>query len=338
VVIDFARELRLVADVLASHGVAAGPAALQSEWLAEADLRGHPSHGIQRLPMIVARIREGLIDPRAKPSIDWTRDAYAVIDGDRGIGPLVGTKAIDAAAARAARTGVAVAAVHNANHLGMLAPYVERAIERAGVVAIAMTTSEALVHPWNGTTAMLGTNPIAIGIPTDPPVLLDMATSAVSMGRILSHRHRSTPLDSGWAIDADGRGTLDPEQAQAISPFGGAKGYGLALAIELIVGALTGSALGQRVTGTLDSTSVCNKGDVFIAVDTAALGADTTARLERYLSELRDSRALDGTRGVTIPGDRARSRRQYNMDHGIEIPDSVWEQIVDLYPAAEKVG
>ena len=164
-------------------------------------------------------------------------------------------RAVEAIAARAKTTGIAVAAIANNNHIGMLAWYAE-AIAQAGQVAIILTTSEALVHPFGGRTALLGTNPIAIGAPTDTgPFVIDLATSLVSMGEIHDHAHRGAALQSGWAVDADGNPTTNANAAKggAIAPFGGAKGYALGLAFELLVTALTGAALGRGVTGTLNA-------------------------------------------------------------------------------------
>ena len=165
---------------------------------------------------------------------------------------------------RSQATGIAIAAIRNANIRRDLAPYVEH-VASASRIGIALTTSEALVHPWAGRLAMVGTNPLAIAVPADPePLVLDMATGAVSMGRVLDHRHRNVPLEEGWAVDQSGEPTIDPDEVAAISPFGGPKGYALGVALEVVVAALTSTALGNNVTGTLDTTTVCNKGDLLI--------------------------------------------------------------------------
>src|SRR5262249_34134003 len=145
-------------------------------------------------------------------------------------------------------------AIRRSSHLGMLAPYVERIIA-AGHIGLMLTTSEALVHPAGGRTALIGTNPIAIGIPAEPvPFVLDMSTASISAGEIMARAHTGTELPLGRAVDADGAPTTDPHRARegSISPFGGGKGYGLALAFELLVAWATQTALGTDVRGTLD--------------------------------------------------------------------------------------
>jgi hypothetical protein len=135
---------------------------------------------------------------------------------------------------RASDTGIAAIGVRNNNHIGMLAYYAEYAA-RLGSVAIVLTTSEALVTPFGGAEALIGTNPIAIGFPAGPePFVLDMATSATAMGKVIDRKHRGEPLPGGWAVAADGRPTTDASAALlgALLPFGGAKGYGLGLAVE----------------------------------------------------------------------------------------------------------
>jgi L-2-hydroxycarboxylate dehydrogenase (NAD+) len=248
---------------------------------------------------------------------------------------VVGLLAGDAAVKRARSTGLAMVTVCNNNHLGLLAGYVEQ-IARHGQIGVVLTTSEALVHPWNGAEAMIGTNPVAIGVPASPePFILDMATGAISMGKLIAHRHRDLPLDSGWAVDAQGEPTCDPHRARAISPFGGPKGYGLALALELLVGAISGTALGRDVVGTLDTTWPCNKGDLVISIDPAAFGE--TEQLERvsdYLDAVRRSPARPGSGGVGIPGDGARRRRDAAMADGIEIADTVWQELRRLDEAS----
>jgi LDH2 family malate/lactate/ureidoglycolate dehydrogenase len=325
-------ERELIATVLTAHGAPPAAARLQADWLVEGDLRGHPSHGVQRLATLVGRVDAGLIDPAAEPDLRWRTESVLTVDGRRGFGPVVAMAAIERAVAVARRSGVVLVAIRNANHLGILAPYVE-AIAAARQVGLAATTSEALVHPYAGTRRMLGTNPLAVAVPADPaPLVLDMATGVVSMGRIIAHARRGLPLEEGWAVDAGGLPTIDAEAALlgAISPFGGAKGYGLGLALEVLVASLTASALGTDVAGTLDTEQACNKGDLFVCIDPALLQGGDTAAVSRYLDDVRGSDPAPGRPAVRVPGDRAAADRAGRLAGGIEIADAVWAEALRL--------
>lgn len=310
------------------QGVAASSAQLQADLLIEAELRGLPSHGVQRLPRLVARLKAGLADPQASGDVRETRAGVLSVDGGRGLGPVVMMQTLGRLAELAAGQGIALAAIRNANHIGMLAYYAEAAAAR-NLIGIVMTTSEALVHPYGGTEAMLGTNPIAIGIPTGArPYVLDLATSRVSMGKIYHHALTGTPIPEDWAVDAQGRRTTDPEAAKAgaIAPFGAAKGYGLGLGVELLVAALAGSAFAPEVSGTLDASQVANKGDILILIDPTA-GEGSAAGLAAYLDRLRASRPADPARPVAVPGDGMRARRDRALCDGVEIPQSLHDEI-----------
>lgn len=307
-------------------------AALQVDLLLEADLRGVPSHGMLRLPRIIARINNGATKPESTGVHTWRGDGFLAVDGEQGLGPVVAEKAIAALAERVGRTGVAVAAVRNSNHIGMLGYYAEKAA-LSGHTMIALSTSEALVHPWGGRQAMLGTNPVAIGVPTGgAPFMMDTATSLVSMGEIHDHANRGVPIPDNWALDAEGNPTTDAEAAKsgAIAPFGQAKGYALGLAFELLVTSLTGSAIGRDVRGTLDDTSICNKGDVFILIDGPR--PDLTA----YLEAIRQAEPAEGFDRVLVPGERGRAARAKRLVEGVTIADDVWTKIQKLAELQEK--
>ncbi len=316
-------------QALMRAGVPDAHAQTQLDLLLEAELCDRPSHGLLRLPRVVARIRNGVADPVTSGVRTWRSPAFLLVDGHAGLGPVVAGAALEAACARARQTGIAVAAIANNNHLGMLSWYVER-VALGGQAAIAISTSEALVHPWGGRKAMLGTNPIAIGVPAEPhPLVLDMATSVVSMGKIHDYAHRGEPIPAGWALDAAGEPTTDPVAAKdgAIAPFGGAKGYALGLALEVLVTCLTGAALGTAVTGTLDADRPCNKGDVFIVVDPVS---DALVGISAYLDAVRACPPMQAGRAVMVPGDGSRARRAERMAAGIPIAEAVWTQISAL--------
>jgi len=317
-------ECRAVAQAaLQAAGVDTEPARLQVDLLLDAELRGVPSHGFLRLERIIARIGNGVADPATRGVQHWRGDSFLSVDGQQGLGPVVAMQAVEVASARARQTGIAVAAIANNNHIGMLAWYAE-AIAQTGLVCIILTTSEALVHPFGGGKALLGTNPIAIGVPTDTgPFVIDLATSLVSMGEIHDHGHRGVALPAGWALDAEGQPTTDPDAARqgAIAPFGAAKGYALGLAFELLVTALTGAALGREVRGTLDADHLSNKGDVFILIDPLS---GQGAALSAYLETIRQTPPAPGFEQVLIPGERGRARKTARLANGIELADAVW--------------
>lgn len=327
-----AEHLRESAEkALLRQGVTLSNARIQTDLLIEAELRGLPSHGLQRLPRLVARLRAGLAHPEASGIGRWMRAGMLSVDGERGFGPVVMIHAMEQLAAKVPEQGIVLAAIYNANHIGMLAYYAELAATR-GLIAIVFTTSEALVHPFGGTGAMLGTNPIAIGIPTArDPFILDLATSQVSMGKIHHHALMGKPIPDDWAVDAQGRRTTDPEAAMtgAIAPFGDAKGYGLGLGIELLVASLAGSAFAPEIRGTLDATDVANKGDVLILIDPGA-GNGQTAGIATYLDRLRRSRPADPARPVAVPGDGMRARRARALSKGIDLPDALHDEIRTL--------
>jgi L-2-hydroxycarboxylate dehydrogenase (NAD+) len=316
-------------------GAADDTASVQARHLVEAELRGHPSHGLRRLPVLVDRIRAGLIDPNARPSFEWGASGALRVDGNRGFGPVAAYAAIDRLTKRVAETGVAAAALRRTHHLGMLAPYVELLTSR-GLIALITCSTEGLVHPWRGGGALLGTNPLAIGVPADGDrVILDMSTSQVSAGKILDHAERGVELPPGWAVDASGHPTQDPSAAieGAISPFGGAKGYALGLALGSIVGALTGTEYGTDVAGTLDGIHETTKGDVIVVLDIAAFGQSAaSAGLADYLRSLRQS-GVDGA-AVTVPGDRSAAQREESVRGGFDITDEVWRELLATSTAA----
>jgi L-2-hydroxycarboxylate dehydrogenase (NAD+) len=192
------------------------------------------------------------------------------------------------------------------------------------------------VHPHGGRTALIGTNPIGIGVPTGDgePFILDMATGAISMGAVIAAAYRGDSIPVGVAVDAAGAPTTDPRAAQAgaISPIGGPKGYGLGLGIELLVGLLSGTALGTDVRGTLDAEHPVTKGDMFLIVDPSVLGAaDLSARAAAFLAQIRRSPPAANTAlPVTTPGQRSRRTRRLRLTDGYDIPLGVWERALAL--------
>lgn len=320
-------------------GVPEAAAQMQAELLVDSEQRGLPSHGLLRLPRLVERIRNGVADPVTRGEHRWHGDALLLVDGANGLGPVVAREALRTIRERAKSTGIACAAIASSNHLGALAWYV-RDVAAAGQICIALTTSEAIMHPYGGRHAMVGSNPIAIGVPAHPrPLVLDMATSRISMGKVIDHVNRGDELEPGWARDASGEPTTDPSAARngSIAPMGGAKGYGLGLAFEVLVASLAGSGLGTRVVGTLDSIHPSNKGDVFIVANVPH--ASVVEQVSAYLDGVRASPAADAADPVVVPGDRSAHRKQHAIVRGLDIPDGLWAQLIAISePAGDRAS
>lgn len=326
--------LGLALQALTKAGVPSKQAKVQADLLIEGELRGLPSHGLLRLRRVIERVHAGLSVPGANGAQTWAARNFLQVDGQRGLGPVVAINAVDAIITRAREDGIAIAAIRNTNHLGALAYYVEYAAKQ-GITCIGLTISEALVHPHGGRKALIGTNPIAIGVPADPaPLILDMATSLVAMGKIYDYASKGLPIPLGWALDETGDPTTDAESAKkgAIAPFGGPKGYALGVAIEVLVASLAASAIGDDVRGTLDSTHPSNKGDVFIAISqpNASLGREI---VNRYLNELRQTTPAEVGKPVLVPGDRARASRDQFLKNGIELDEKLYADLKQMAAA-----
>ncbi|WP_018156618.1 Ldh family oxidoreductase [Demetria terragena] len=293
-------------------------AAVQTDVLIEAELRGHPSHGLQRLPTLIERMANGVLTPGQDPDHVWVGSAAARVDGRGGFGPVAARRAVELLVERAEVEPCVVATVANSGHVGMVGLYAEQLAE-AGLLGVVLSTSEPLIGAPGGRAAIVGSNPIGIGVPSTPgPFVLDMSTAQVSMGKVLHHRLTGRPLGPNWAMDGRGEATTDPHEATALRAFGGGKGLGLALAFELLVGLLSGTGLGEEVAGTLDTDRPSTKGDLLIALDpTPFVGEGWRHRSSDYLDAVRSSAA--GTDPVLVPGDRARRSREQVMARGIAV-------------------
>ena len=321
----------MVERILVRQGVPVDHARTQAKLFIGAEMRGTASHGLLRLRRVVERLKRGRAVAGETGHQEWTAKSFLSVDGRRGLGPVVALAALDAVIPRARETGIAIAAIRNAEHLGAIAFYADY-VARQGLTVIALTISEALVHPFGGRKAMIGTNPIAIGVPATPePLVLDMATSLVSMGKIHDHANRDAPIPQGWALDADGNPTTDASAAKhgAIAPFGGPKGYALGLAFEVLVASLAESAIGTGVKGTLDSEHPSNKGDLFIVIAPPHAQA-ARALVTEYLDAVRASPPADPEKPVLIPGDRAHAARAKSLAEGVTLDDGLWEDLQKL--------
>jgi L-2-hydroxycarboxylate dehydrogenase (NAD+) len=328
--VDRTRARRTASEAFQAQDISASDADLTAEVLVTAEAMGKGSHGLIRLPRYVRGIDHENVGPDGDIQVVRDNGATATIDGGARLGPVVASNTIVEAMDRADEYGVGVVGAHNGNHLGMVGYYTEQA-RQEGYVALGMTNTEPAMPPYGGTEPILGTNPIAIGLPTDPPFNLDMSTSGIARGTVLEKKEQGGTLPEGVALDADGKPTTDPVEALdgTILPFGGAKGSGLAIAVEILAGGLVGAAMGQDVTGTYNTEDPCTKGDLFLAIDPDAMaGEDFAAEAGAFLEALKSGPTSDGFDEVLLPGEH--SLRRERRTEMITVDDEVWENVQAL--------
>ena len=334
-ILTFEQEKAIIHMLLQKLGVNEEAAGATSEVLAEGDLRGFASHGLLRLPYIMRALKRGTIIATAEVKVVRETPATALIDGGHGLGHHVATRAMRLAIEKAKKQGIGAVGVHNTNHFGIAGYYAEMAM-REGLVGIVTTTTDALVHPWGGVEPLLGTNALAIGIPSKPqPILLDMAMSVAARGKLVKAMKEGESIPESWAIDSKGRPTTDPKKGLegALSPFGGVKGYGLALVLEVLAGPLAGAAAGKEVVGTLEPVDgFSTKGDFMIAIDPEAFGSadEFKARVQRFVTQLKESRKAPGVKEILVPGEPEFRIRERRVHEGIPIADEVWAELEQL--------
>jgi LDH2 family malate/lactate/ureidoglycolate dehydrogenase len=301
----------------------------------EADLRGVESHGVLRLPAYVHRVQAGLMTPTTELKVLQERGATVLLDAQGGFGQVAGVRAMSDAIERARKHGVGFAGVRNANHFGIAAYYTMMALPHK-MIGMAATNAAPSMAAWGGTSAVLGTNPICVAIPTgqDVDIVLDMASSIVARGKIRSAVSKGGRIPLGWALDADGRPTEDPEAALGgtLLPIGGPKGYGLALVVDALAGVLTGSDYGVHLSSVHDLSRRASVGFVMQAVDITALAdwAEYQKEVGSLVSEIRTSPRASSVDRIFLPGEIEWLARRQRMESGIPVPVKVLERLHDL--------
>jgi LDH2 family malate/lactate/ureidoglycolate dehydrogenase len=301
--------------------------------LIKADLRGVDSHGMVRLPVYARRVEIGAVKARPDVRVLPAAGAVALVDGDNGLGPVVGTRAMAAAIARARAQGVGVAGVRHSNHFGPAAFYVEQAVE-AGLIGLAISNAPPNMAPFGGKSRFLGTNPLAIAIPagSEPPLVFDASTSVVARGKIIVAAHNRKSIPAGWAVDPDGYPTTDPELALAgaVLPFGGPKGSAISFIIDIFCGVLTGAAFATYLHTLEDLTTVQNVGHVFMAVRTDLFlpAAEFASRMDLILGLLKAAPPAPGSTGrVLLPGELELAHEAHNREHGVALSPAIAAQL-----------
>jgi hydroxycarboxylate dehydrogenase B len=325
---------KAIAAIAAAGGSEPAEANLVAENLVTANLTGHDSHGIGMMPRYVEALLEGGLHPNRKLEVKLDGGSLLALDGGAGYGQSIGLQATRLAIERAKKHGVAIAALGNSHHLGRIGHWAEMAVAE-GLVSIHFVNvqSFARVAPFAGADRRFGTNPVCIGIPLagEPPFVLDMATSAVAQGKLRVAHNKRAQIPRGWLIDDEGNPTDDPRWGViaplgAMTCFGEHKGYGLAVACELLGGALTGGGVTDHDNKT--QRRVLN-GMISIVIDPARLGTEAAFKKDAksFLAWLRASRAAPGHDRVRIAGEPEREYRAVRERDGIPVDDETWKEI-----------
>ncbi|NHM26545.1 Ldh family oxidoreductase [Desulfofundulus sp. TPOSR] len=321
-------------ELLVAAGVPEGDADVVTDVLIDTSLEGIDTHGISRLPIYLSRVRNGRINARPRITVERS-GAVAVVDGDNGLGQLVAVRSMEVAIGLAAEYGVGFVATKHSNHFGAASYYCKMAARRQ-MVGMAFTNTPPGIPPWGGRRPYFGTNPIAFAFPTDKhPVVVDMSSSTVARGNIILAAKEGREIPPGWAIDADGRPTTDPQKALegAVLPVGGAKGYALALAVEVMSGIISGSAYGPEVGWIYDeSLKPVDIGHSFIAIDVSRLMPVETFH-ERMADMIRGIKAVplaEGFERILIPGERRQMKADERLTGGIPVSENLLKEFNEL--------
>jgi len=328
--------LALAAAALSALGLRPRDAHDAARILVLGDLFGIHTHGVERIESYGERIRLGGINPQPDIHAERVAATIARVDGDNGVGPLVGMRALDAAMAMAREFGTAVVLARASNHFGPIAPYnYLAAIE--GFASIVGSNATTTIAPTGGADARLGNSPIGFGLPNPNgrPVILDMALSVVARAKIREALKRGEAIPDTWATDRDGRPTTDPQAALDgfLLPIGGYKGYGLALVVDLFAGLLSGAAYLTHVhSWSEEPEKPQNLGHFFFLVDTARLGTGAWLgeRMNDFAAIVHATPPVDPDRAVKLPGEIELDRLERQRREGIDVDPAVCERLARM--------
>jgi LDH2 family malate/lactate/ureidoglycolate dehydrogenase len=332
---DHARLFDFAVQVLERLDVPVADAREVAACLIKADLRGVDSHGMVRLPVYARRLEAGVVKARPAMQVTAAGAAAALVDGDNGLGPVVGARAVQTAVDLARAHGTGFVGVRNSNHFGPGAFYVERAAA-ADCLGLAISNAPPNMAPFGGKTRFLGTNPLAIAVPAGrhPALIFDASTSVVARGKIIVAAHQGESIPEGWAIDPEGHPTTDAAAALAgaVLPFGGPKGSAISFIIDILCGVLTGAAFATHLNTLEDLSSVQNVGHVFAALRTDLFlpASAFRARMDLVLDLLKAAPAAPGGAGrVLIPGEIELAHEARNRRDGVPLSAAIAGQLAE---------
>ena len=328
------------AAICTALGVPPEDAQRVSASLVQADLWGHQSHGVLRLPWYARRLQSGAMRAGTQAQTVVDAGAVAVLDGQHGIGQVLATAAMQEAVRRAKAHGVGAVAVRNSNHFGT-AMYYSLMAAQADCVAMVCTNASPAMAPWGGREKRVGTNPWSLAAPAGrhAPMVLDIANTAVARGKVYLARQRGEPIPAGWALTGEGLPTTNAEAAIAglIAPMAGHKGYAIAVMIDMLSGVLSGSAFGAAVHGPYEPAQPSGCGHLMLVLDIAAFmpPPEFGQRMERLVAELKSTPLAAGSHEVFYPGEmEARAAERHARD-GLQLPA---QTVADLDALAQELG
>ena len=294
---------------------------------AEAD--GLKGHGLSRLPSYAAQAKVGKVDGFAQPAITRPRPGAILIDAGFGFAYPALDAAVDALPEATRTQGIAAAAIRRSHHAGAAGHPVERLAE-AGLVALLFANTPSAIAPWGGKTGVFGTNPIAFAcpLPGRAPIVVDLSLSKVARGNILAAKQKREPIPEGWAVDAEGRPTTDPQAALAgtMLPLGDAKGTALALMVELLAAGLTGANFAAEASSFLDAEGPPpGTGQLILALDPLAFGGEHSLARFGVLAA-----AIEDQPGARLPGARRLSARAKAQAEGLAVGEGLLKEIEAL--------
>ncbi|KAK5651380.1 hypothetical protein OQA88_12537 [Cercophora sp. LCS_1] len=330
-----------VVQLLKAVGVSEANAAITARGLVEADLRGVESHGINRIASYLARVRNGVLDPAAEPTVTNVTPVVAQVDGHNGFGFPAAHLGMDTAISMARTFGIGMVSVKHSNHFGMSAWIVRQAVD-AGMMSLVFTNSSPALPAWGGKSQLMGVSPIACGAPgghNSRPFILDMAPSIAARGKIHKALRRGEQIPAEWALDGEGKPTTDPAEALkgVMLPMGGPKGSALAIMMDVFSGVLSGSAFAGGVTGPYDMSKpgdvghflVAIKPDLFLSLD------EFKERMDVLYRRVVDSDKMAGVERIYFPGEIEQLTEEERRRDGIPYAQA---EIDALNTEADKLG
>jgi LDH2 family malate/lactate/ureidoglycolate dehydrogenase len=332
--------LDMAVRALTTAGMPEDDARRVADVLVLADLFGIHTHGVSRIAEYLGRVRLGGIDIAAAVTVERVAPALARVDAANGVGPLAGSRALDAALHGANEVGIGAAFVRRSNHFGPVMPYLFQAAER-GFAAIIASNATTTIAPWGGRQARLGNNPLGIGMPapSGDHMLLDVAMSVAARAKIRAAAAAGQPIPDTWATDDGGRPTTDPNEALNgfLLPFGGHKGYGLSLMVDVFAGVLSGASYLTHISSwSEDPGRAQDLGHVFVLIDVAKVMPPQLLddRMTDFAGIVHDTPPADPAAPVRLPGELELARYRRQLRDGVTVDRDIVARLEELAGAA----